>query len=99
MEELDPLNLGYIKDINMVQLNVLLGTLLVSDAKGTLLVCDANVFFVIRANSDLYMQLHHLETLLLELPHHLTNLSTDSRVLNQLLAKLKPTKEAKLFKR
>ncbi|KAL3538141.1 hypothetical protein ACH5RR_001507 [Cinchona calisaya] len=46
-----------------------------------------------------YIELHNLETLLLEAPHHSTNLSTNSRVLSKLLSqKLKPTKESNPFK-
>ncbi|XP_027107740.1 respiratory burst oxidase homolog protein B-like [Coffea arabica] len=47
-----------------------------------------------------YIELHNLETLLLEAPHHSTIVSTNSRVLSQLLSqKLKPTKEANPIKR
>ncbi|XP_019188120.1 PREDICTED: respiratory burst oxidase homolog protein B-like [Ipomoea nil] len=41
-----------------------------------------------------HIELHNLETLLLQAPNHSTNLATNSRVLSQLLSqKLKPTKE------
>lgn len=46
------------------------------------------------------MQLYNLETLLLQAPSHSMNLSTNSRVLSQMLSqKLKPTKERNPFKR
>ncbi|XP_004230232.1 respiratory burst oxidase homolog protein B [Solanum lycopersicum] len=47
-----------------------------------------------------YIELYNLETLLLQAPSHSMNLSTNSRVLSQMLSqKLKPTKERNPFKR
>ncbi|MCD9560886.1 hypothetical protein HAX54_019707 [Datura stramonium] len=47
-----------------------------------------------------YIELYNLETLLLQAPSHSTNLSTNSRVLSQMLSqKLKPTKERNPLKR
>ncbi|KAG5626098.1 hypothetical protein H5410_011316 [Solanum commersonii] len=47
-----------------------------------------------------YIELYNLETLLLQVPSHSMNLSTNSRVLSQMLSqKLKPTKERNPFKR